>query len=91
MAMKLANTIISVVGDLLVLVALIVAVKALNTANGARADAVTADQTASQERARPSVSLNPGWPRTQSAGTVRCRMIPRLRACGSEWLLLPVA
>jgi len=50
MAMALASTIISAVGDLLVLVALIVAVKALNTANGARTEALTADQTASRER-----------------------------------------
>jgi hypothetical protein len=50
--MELANTIISVVGDLLVLVTLIVAVKALNTANCARTDALTADETASKERVR---------------------------------------
>lgn len=50
MPMELASTIIGAVGDLLVLVALIVAVKALNTANGARADALTADQTASEAR-----------------------------------------
>jgi hypothetical protein len=50
MAMTLASTIIGAVGDLLVLIALIVAVKALNTANGARADALTADQTASGAR-----------------------------------------
>lgn len=52
MVMALANTIISVVGDLLVLITLIVAVKALNIANGARADALTADETASKERGR---------------------------------------
>lgn len=52
MVMALVNTIISVVGDLLVLITLIVAVKALNTANGARADASSADETASKERAR---------------------------------------
>jgi hypothetical protein len=48
--MALANTIIGVVGDLLVLVTLIVAVKALNTANGTRAEAMTADRTASKAR-----------------------------------------
>jgi hypothetical protein len=47
---ELVNTIIGVVGDLLVLIALIVAVKALNTANGARVDALTADEKASQAR-----------------------------------------
>jgi flagellar biosynthesis GTPase FlhF len=46
----LVNTIIGVGGDLLVLIALIVAVKALNTANSARVDALTADQKASQAR-----------------------------------------
>jgi len=48
--MALASTIISAVGDLLVLIALIVAVKALYTANGARADALNAEQTASDAR-----------------------------------------
>jgi hypothetical protein len=47
---ELVNTIIGVVGDLLVLIALIVAVKALNTANGARVDALSADEKASQAR-----------------------------------------
>lgn len=50
--MELANTIIGVLGDLLVLIALIVAVKALNTASGARTDALAADQTASEERVK---------------------------------------
>lgn len=49
-AMALATMIIGAVGDLLVLIALIVAVKALNTANGARAEAIAADQTASEAR-----------------------------------------
>jgi hypothetical protein len=48
--MVLANTIIGAVGDLLVLVALLVAVRALDTANGARGDARTADQKASEAR-----------------------------------------
>jgi RNA polymerase-binding transcription factor DksA len=43
---ELASTIIGAVGDLLVLVALVVAVRALNTANGARADAIAADKEA---------------------------------------------
>jgi multidrug efflux pump subunit AcrA (membrane-fusion protein) len=50
MAMALASTIIGAVGDLLVLIALIVAVKALNTANSTRAEALTTDQTASKAR-----------------------------------------
>ncbi len=48
--MALASTFIGAVGDLLVLVALIVAVKALNTANSALAEALTADETASEAR-----------------------------------------
>jgi hypothetical protein len=48
--MGLASTITGAVGDLLVLIALIVTVKALNTANGARSEAVAADKTASKAR-----------------------------------------
>jgi hypothetical protein len=48
--MQLANTIIGAAGDLLVLVALIVAVRALGTANGARADALNAENEAAAAR-----------------------------------------
>lgn len=48
--MVLVIMIISAVGDLLVLIALIVAVKALNIVNGACAEAITADQAALEAR-----------------------------------------
>jgi hypothetical protein len=48
--MQLANTIIGALGDVLVLIALIVAVRALTTANGERADVQGAEDAAVQAR-----------------------------------------
>jgi Na+-transporting methylmalonyl-CoA/oxaloacetate decarboxylase gamma subunit len=53
--MQLADTIIGAAGDLLVLIALVVAVRALGTANEARADALKAENEAAEAR-RESVA-----------------------------------